>query len=69
MPDVTWFPVDETPPEPDEYWVRWIALGQEKVAVGVYDANGCWTTSDGWGITHLITHYAKIIYPEPPEDA
>ena len=68
MPDVTWFRVDELPPDsPDDDYFVWgpgrlveIAVARSNVYADYWEQDGC--------EVHGITHYAKIELPEPPEE-
>ena len=74
MPDVTWIPVDETPPKTGYYFasgidqyagrevfVAW-AWAKDGYLMGWYA--GMWS---GQYPDDAITHYAVIEFPEPPE--
>ncbi len=68
MPDVTWHPVDETPPEHGFYWVcgnnRRPQPGQWRGPL----RSPYWM--DCLGCTLLgVTHWAPMEFPAPPEEA
>ena len=64
MPDVTWHPVDETPPRADEYWVKQAA--RTETIIGLW-MQGLWFYPYGHPMKG-VTHYAEIELPEPPEE-
>jgi hypothetical protein len=64
-----WHPVSEEP-EPGVYWVFCPSLDGPHSRIGVYDSGThFWNDAEGRGIGHLVTHYAVIVYPDPPEEA
>ena len=73
MSDVTWHPVDETPPEDGALCWTWCQYGLGLAHAAVSDDGVEWYPSSdptGEPVTGVaITHYAEIVYPEPPEDA
>ena len=68
-PDVEWHPVSETPENYTDYFV-W---GPERDVVEIATAHtivdaGVYWEQDGCEI-YGVTHYAVIVYPNPPEEA
>lgn len=69
MPDVTWHPVDETPPRADEYWV-WDGKRHHRPQVADwYCSTERWVDPRDHRVIEGVTHWAHIVYPEPPEEA
>ena len=77
MPDVTWHPVSETPPRGGRYWAniagQWAdvtdGIGQEGVCTADwYERERRWKDEYGDDVTQQVTHWAHIVYPEPPEE-
>ena len=76
MPDVTWIPVSEPPPEDDLYY----ACGPEEdgyitvIVVRAYVVNGrvmAWVDAYN-GLPYMpdaLTHWAHMVYPPPPVEA
>lgn len=76
MPDVVWHPVSEPPTvgiHVKEFWVCLADADTPYADIGRYyppgRANGHWKDVAGNEIDDVITHYAEIAYPEPPEEA
>ena len=69
MPDVTWFRVDELPPDGtnEDYFV-WGPGRLVEIAAARSSIYADWWEQDGCEV-HGITYYAVIVYPDPPEDA
>jgi len=74
MPDVTWIPVDEKPETYGHttcFWVRVPGWGPG-VDIGrwhpLVHRGGYWTNVAGGDFTNMVTHYAEIEYPPPPEE-
>jgi len=73
MPDVTWHPVDETPPvEEGQYLVCYGYEGLLTFAVAEawFEEGGIvWCRLGTLVEVEGVTHWAHIVYPEPQEEA